>query len=324
MQNKATTSKQEHNETLLNSILEKANNIERATNLITIRNQIKETLKEQARAEADIRSKTITFQSMQGSNNVSEQLTNTIQAWTNMSLSGPPSFRAAKDILFVQMATTADKQALVEYANLASSDALIKKQMVPPNPDGTHFTRLPIKLEANNVGPQVKIENVKAIIENTIGRNNNAKLIFIKDGRVNPRNQKRTISIKVNGDAFVTLMVEMNGILPVGTDRARTKLYLRINCRPWQCSYCFALGYHPQCPGRSCANCGSVDHTAKDCPKRTRYCKNCNHSGHRAKDAHCNKYLMELAKEIKKHDFPLEVLNSQDLSSGLIKQLQLK
>jgi len=87
---------------------------------------------------------------------------------------------------------------------------------------------------------------------------------------------------------------------------------------------CFALGYHPQCPGRSCANCGSAEQTAKDCPKRIKYCKNCNHSGHRATVAHCNKYLMELAKEIEEHDFLLEVLNNQDLSSGLIRQLQLK
>jgi len=323
MQNK-TVPTQAQNETVLNTILEKASNIERATNLTTIRNQIKETLKELARTEADLRNKTITFQAMQGTNNVSDQIINTIQAWSNMSMSGPPSFRTAKDLLFAQLATIADKQALIEYANLASPETLIRKQLLPPNPDGTHFSRLPIKLEANNVGQQVKIDNAKAVIESVIGRNDKAKLVFIKDGKINPKNQKRTISMKVNGAAFLTLMVDMNGIIPVGTDRARAKLYLRVNCRPWQCSNCYALGFHPQCPGRTCANCGNPDHAAKECPKRTKFCKHCNHAGHRAKDAHCSKYLTELAKEIRKHDFPLQVLNNQDLSSGLIKQLQLK
>jgi len=111
-------------ETILNSILEKTSNIERATNIMTIRVSIKDTLKELSRNEKDVRQKTITFHTNNAA--TGDAISEAILAWVAMSMSGPPSCRQSKEHFYVQMASISDKEALVDYIKL-SNQCLVAK-----------------------------------------------------------------------------------------------------------------------------------------------------------------------------------------------------
>jgi len=141
---------------------------------------------------------------------------------------------------------------------------------------------------------------------------------------VSSQTNKRTISMKVNGPAFWDIFSTMNGIIPYTDGKTKTNLFVRINCRPWQCRACYAIGYHPNCDGKTCTKCGSKEHQASNCSRKTRFCTNCKKPGHSARDTHCPRYLNEFAKEVRKFDLPLEYLEDSDRIGQLIKQLQLK
>jgi len=309
------------NETILNSILEKASNIERATNASMIRTAIKEALKEQCRNEREVRLKTLTFNS--NNSQTTDSITDAIMAWVTMSMSGPPSIRPAKEQVFVQMASIKDKEALVDFIKISGQETLLSQHLIKPLPNGLYFERLPVKLEINNLPDSITIDKVRDSIMSTIQHNSKAKLIQIKDGKTHAKTKKRTISMRVNGEAFLLLIIQMNAIIPLNNGKSRVNLFLRINCRPWQCGNCHAVGHHPSCLGRLCTYCGSNGHQARECERRTKFCRTCGKLGHRAKDNHCPRFLSEVAKEIGKHDFPIEVLADSEMLGALLKQIQL-
>jgi len=212
---------------------------------------------------------------------------------------------------------------LIDYIKLSNQDTLLSQSLTKPLPNGLYFERLPVKLEINNLPESIQLSKVRDTLQSVIQHNPRAQIIALKDGKVHAKTKKRTISLRVNGEAFYHFIIQMNGIVPLMDGRLRTNLYFRINCRPWQCGDCHTIGYHLTCPGKLCANCGANDHQARTCSKRTRYCKNCSKPGHRAKDNHCPKFLIEVAKEIRKHDFPIEVLTDSEMIGALIKQIQL-
>jgi len=310
------------NETILDQIAEQAANIERETNYRTIRQQLKEIIKQQARQENETRNKTITFLLDKGVN--VEEITDRIQAYVAMSQSGPVTIRNSKDYVFVQMARGRDKEALMNFIKLSPPTDKLKISLKAPNRDGQYYERLPIKLEINNVPDEIKLDKIKALIESLINDENGAKLVLAKDGKINPKTKKRDISLKVNGAAFKEICGTMNAVLPYNDGKNKSNLFVKINCRPYQCNSCYTIGYHPKCLGKHCARCGSGDHEAKNCNKRTRFCRNCNKTGHRAKDPHCPRYLAEIAKEIRKFDFPIEYLEDSDNALQLAKLIQLK
>jgi len=309
------------NETILNTLLEKANNLERASNATMIRAAIKEALKEQCRSEKETRYKTLTFNTSNAQS--AESIMEAVLDWTTKSSCGPPAFRVAKDQVFVQMASIKDKESLVDFFKVSGQDTPLAQALIKPLPNGLFFERLPVKLEINNVTEAISADKVKNAILLIIQHNPRAKLIQLKDGKVHAKTKKRTISLKVNGEAVYHLIIQMKAIIPIMLGKNRTNLYLRVNCRPWQCGNCHAIGYHPSCPGKLCANCGSGGHQAKECQRKTRFCRTCNKPGHRAKDFHCPRFLNEVAKEIRKHDFPIEILTDQEMIGALLKQIQL-
>ena len=56
----------------------------------------------------------------------------------------------------------------------------------------------------------------------------------------------------------------------------------------------------------------------------TKFCTNCKQKGHKAKDTHCRTYLMEISKELRKMDIPLEYLVEQEFREALVRHTQLK
>jgi len=317
----SSASNHQTTEPILNTLLEKAANIERATNIIMIGAAIKEALKEQCRNERDLRQKTITFNITDKASG--DAVIDCIMAWVSLSMSGPPSFRQARDKLYAQMASIRDKEALIDYIKLSQPDTLLSQTLSKPPPNWLYFERLPVKLEINNLPESVQIGKVRDTLQSVIQHNSNAHIIAIKDGKTHAKTKKRTVSLRVNGEAFYHFIIQMNGIVPLMDGRLKTNLYFRINCRPWQYGDCHTIGFRLTCPGKLCANCGATDHQARACSKRTEYCKNCTKPGHRAEDNHCPKFLVEVAKEIRKHDFPIEVLTDSEMISALIEQIQL-
>jgi len=310
------------NETILDLILEKTSNIERSSNSSTIRQSLKDAIKEQARNERDYRAKMVTFDLTQGQSQ--QELTDKLQAFVNLSQIGPIMNRATKERLYVQMAKPSDKVALIDFIKLKPDNDLLKTALMPPVSPGLYYERLPIKLEINNVHENISIDRIRATIESILEASNGSKLIMIKDGKIHQVTKKRTVTMKVNGQAFMDICVTMNATIPVGDERAKINLYVRANCRPFRCNDCFVIGYHPKCTGKYCGRCGSNEHLTKTCKRKTKFCKNCHKSGHQARDTHCPKYLQEIAKEIRKFDFPISYLEDHEQISHLTKLLQLK
>lgn len=310
-----------NNQTILDVILEKTSNLEHSANANSIRQSIKAAIKEHSIVERQVRSKTITFNFK--TDKELEQITEAILGWTTLTMRGPVSIRNAKDKAFIQMASIADKDALIDWIKMTDNSNILKTSLTKPTYENLYFERLPIKVELNNIGTHISLEKVKETIESCLQSDTRSKIIYIKDGKINTFTKKRTISMKINGSAFSQLFINLNAMIPLIDGKLKVTLFPRINCRPWQCGSCFMIGQHT-CPGKSCANCGNTDHTAKDCKKKTKFCKNCNRAGHRARDASCPKYLSEVSKEIRKYDFPLEVLSDSDMCTLLVKQIQLK
>ena len=310
-------------ESILDAIHEQTTNLEKASNISTIRQHLKDAIKEQGRTERGVRAKTVTFSLRKAHS--SETIQDKISAYALMAQLGPISFRSSKELLFAQMASPSEKEALVDFIKISEPTSILKEVILPPNKTTKlHFDRLPIKLEINNLHATVRIEKIKEILESLIDSSKGGKLIDIKDGKISSFTNKRTVSLKVNSHAFSDIFEKMNGIIPLTDGKTKTTLFVRINCRPWLCRACFAIGHHPTCEGKVCTKCGSKDHQASACTKKTRFCRNCKRPGHSARDSHCPKYLNELGKEIRKYDFPLEFLEEAEKTAQLVKQLQLK
>jgi len=311
-----------NSETILDIIHEQTSNIERSSNLQSIKVHLKEALKEQARSERDVREKTVTFSLMKAHS--AEVISDKVLAYALLAQMGPISFRTSKEFLFAQLSTPTEKEALVDYIRLSDNNSVLKETLLPPVQGGRlHFQRLPVKLELNNLASNIKLDRIKSTLESLFDQSRGSKLIMMKDGKTNPQG-KRTVSLKVNSQAFSDIFETMNGIIPFADGKIKTNLFFRINCRPWQCRDCFNIGPHPTCPGKACAKCGNSEHQSNGCSRKTRFCRNCNKPGHSARDAHCPRYLNELSKEIRKHDFPLEFLQNSDRANQLIKAIQLK
>lgn len=147
----------------------------------------------------------------------------------------------------------------------------------------------------------------------------------IREGKPQQVTKSRSIFFKTNAASTKTLLVGLDGMLPYSNQatQTRTKLYLRINVKPWQCRDCYKIGQH-QCTGKKCAQCGTTGHSGKECKSKTKFCDICKRKGHRAKDAHCPTYLNEVAKEIRKIDIPLEFYEDKELRIMLTRHLQIK
>ena len=147
----------------------------------------------------------------------------------------------------------------------------------------------------------------------------------LKEGAPNRNAVKgRNIFFRVNQQAFEQLFTTVHGAIPFLCleTQTRAKLYPRINCRPFVCKRCFAIGAHT-CKGMSCATCGSSGHSAATCRRKTRACSNCLAPGHRARDAHCPTYLAELARELRTMDLPVQWMRDEEKRHTLVRLIQL-
>lgn len=314
---------------ILDTIQERASNIEAYTSKKSFDENLGDELKRFAKKERVDRESTITIRNTESIDQLF--VANIIdKTWSNNGNRLPPSFWQDKLHTFVQFVDKQDKhEFLIRVRDSLSGQGLGKLQGLIGKEDqnGNNFTRREVKLEITNVKEQVKVDKINQLLKSlccdkTFISDIKAGKLFGSEGR-----KQRSLMFRVNHAGFDLIFNKMRGIIPYNStdDKTVLKFYPRINARPWSCKDCYAIGpNHQKCPGKSCTKCGSTEHLTKTCKRRTRRCTNCKRDGHRAKDSHCPIYVREVLKEIKRMDIPLDFLEDNGKRFDIIKTLIYK
>lgn len=232
------------------------------------------------------------------------------------------SYWQDKEFTYVQFVDKTEKECFLDWVSLNDMANEIKIAIQEPNEDGEHIMRKPIRIMINNVRRIIKADFVESALKRILQNDNS--LTNFHEGKANAITGARSIMFNIDSDGFRKLFGGMEGSIPyvnTGTG-TKTKLFLKINCKPWTCRDCYAFGMH-QCEGKLCGNCGMNSHLTKDCKSKTKFCRNCKRKGHRAKDTHCKLYLTEISKELRKICIPIEYFAEKELRFHLIKHIQI-
>lgn len=304
---------------IIDVIHEKASNIEQATNYNNIKARLNESIRALGKNEKQLRLSTITIRL---NNELDlEKISCLIEKeWTEEMRQISPTYWQDKEHIYVQFNSQQDKDT---YLRVIDEDHTIKSLLLAPNTRGCHFQRAMVKIELPNVSLSIHLDKIKSMINNTARPE--CKFTELKEGKQIAQTRKRAITLKSNGEGLRHLLLTLNGAVPyVNTaNKLRTKIQIRINCRPWLCKDCFVINRH-QCQGRLCGNCGSKDHQTSQCQTKTKYCSNCKKRGHRAKDPHCQMYLNEVIKQVRKMDIPIDFFENKELRNILINTIKIK
>lgn len=307
---------------LLDIIAERTANTELYTNRASVKESLNDTLKMLAKREKLLRESTIMFKI---SDNITPAKVTELIETTYCNKTGKPSasYWQDKEYVYAQFISQNEKEGFLEWIQLNSVTAQFRDAIHPPNDNGEHMIRRPIRVMINNVRRNIKEELVEQSLRRILGDKSDSLQKF-KTGNPNERTGARSIMFSINDEAFKILFGTLEGSIPyVNTsNNSKTKLFLKINCKPWACRDCFAFGIH-ECEGKLCAKCGTTGHTTKDCKSKTKYCRNCKHKGHKARDTHCMVYLAEVAKEIRKVCIPIEYFEEKELRFSLLKHIQI-
>lgn len=312
----------EYKESLLDAINEKATNIEHSTNSQLIKQTLTDAIRDIGRQERSIRMDSVTFKHTDNTDH--DRIQRIIEKqWVEQQQRPPIQYRASKEHTFCKTVSMLEKNDMIDWI-IEHNEELRKALMKPNHSDGMYFTRLPVKMEINNVKEQIKFEKISKILSSIIDKQDS--IIGLKEGKMDKRTNSRSITFKADSRAVWKLIVDMDGIIPYYDvdNKVKAILPIRINCRPWVCKECHNIGQHASCKGKLCIKCGKDTHTVKDCRAKLRKCISCNRLGHKAKDKQCPSYLKGVAREIRKVDMPLEFLEDPIHVDNLIKTLQLK
>lgn len=309
---------------ILDILHEKICNVEQSTNKHTITDALNDVLKQLAKRERINRDSTITLLNNDqfDHNKIIMELET---KWCEGKNEPAITFWHDKTHTYCQFITPLDKHNFLDFLTMNNNMSSLRELLVKPSAEGFYFIRRPVRLEINMVKSNIKTEMIKNQLIKILGKEE--AIVDLKESKTNALTKSRNIYLKVQATAFLTLFKYMDGILPYANKESntRTRLYLKINAKPWQCRdcYAYATGVH-QCQGKVCAQCGNKGHDIKECKSKTKFCPNCKRRGHKAKEPHCLTYLNELAKEIRKFDIPLEFFEEKDLRYVLAKSISLK
>lgn len=310
-----------NNGSILDMILEKCANTEQSVHLETVRKGLHDAIRTHAKREKALRESTITIKSDEAMQ--LQQISEIIEKeWSVGKKQAPATYWADKSAAYVQFISKEVKNSFLDFATTALNSNL-KEYIAKPNQEGEHITRRPIRIVMTNVRANIKLTRIMEILRNILS-SNDQEFEELREGKPNAT-QARNIMFQINGEAFKVLFGMLDGALPYTNAESNTKirLFMKVNCRPWTCRECYAIGNH-QCEGRVCGQCGLAGHATKDCKQKTKFCRNCKRRGHRSKDVHCPVYLNEIAKEIRKVAIPIEYFEDKELRFNLAKHIQLK
>lgn len=310
---------------ILDTINEKATNIELNANKQYIRQVLSDTIRDIGRKERAIRLETITFKHDSEQVNFDYLQRQFEEKWVEQQNKPPITYRSSKEYTFCKLASVREKNDFIDWITTDEQMEPAKKALIKPYDSiGTYFKRRPSRLEINNVKQTIKLNKVSKLLHSIM--DGQGKIEGLKEGKLDNKTKSRSITFKADSEAVWRLIVDMDGTIPYYDldNKVKAILPIRINCRPWVCKECHHIGTHAICKGKTCAKCGSNEHTVRDCKSRTRKCINCNKLGHRARDKQCPTYLFGVSKEIRKSDLPLEMLEEPVHIDNLIRVLQLK
>lgn len=302
---------------LLDIIVEKTSNTESYTNAATIKDKLSDILRTMAKRERIVRESTIMIK-LTGTI-TSAKITEVIEeAYCNQNAKASASYWYDKEYAYAQFISQAEKEQFLDWIQRDTKHTDTRDAILPPNDNGEHLTRKPIRVVINNVRRNIKADIVQQSFKRILVDSNS--LQNFREGKPNQTTGTRAIMFNTDTEGFKRIFGTLEGAIPyVSTvHNIKTKLYPKINCKPWACNDCFEFGKH-ECKGKTCAKCGTTGHLTKNCESATKYCNNCKRRGHRAKDTHCPTYLGEIAKELRKFCIPMEYFTDKDLSFYLIK-----
>ena len=321
----------EASSTILDVILEKASNIEHESNQNKIHRLLNEAIKLNSRRERQVRAATITIKMEADNRSIIESY---IDDWLEKRDQVPATIWQDKFNLYVQFSDEFTKLDFIDSLNRRNEPTIVVTNIIKDglrgiNSRGEHFERKPVRFEISNVKNNLKIENIKKVLECITSAS--GEIQDLKEGKASLLTRSRNIYFRTNQIGVKHIFKTLDGAIPYcdkasgGSSSFKTKLFTKINAKPYQCRNCYTIGPHPTCTkGKLCAQCCKPGHITKDCKSKTKYCDNCKIRGHKAKDTHCPYFLNEVAKELRKMDLPLEYLEEDNEREALIKHMQLK
>lgn len=294
--------------TILDSIHEKCTNIENKMDKADTNKALHDAIKDMAVFERNTRESTITFRH---TDEVTTEVINNVieEEWGKHNGLAIVSSWTDKEFTYVQFLTQIVKQSFIEAAlrqRNSPNNRLFKllDLALPPTSSGYHFKRKEVKLEISGARPTIvskRIDNLMSTIKTKEG----TIITPIREGKLFGKvgNQIRSLMLRTNNEGFRVIFDTLFGVIPYNS---RTRLYTKVNVKPWSCRDCFHVGPNHQCRGKLCANCSGKGHTTKECRSNVRWCNNCRQKGHKSKDVSCPIYTREIIKELRRVDIPLE------------------
>lgn len=298
-------------------LLEKTSNIEEEAHKQKVRKYISNCLKNLAKSERVLRESTIMLK--HGDELSAKEIPEMVEKDWSLALNKPTvTSWQDKTYVYLQFANWETKNIFLDFAAMNMSPKFIAA-IEKPASIREHMQRKPVRVLICNVRAVYKTENIhKGLIRSLPEKG----IIEFKEHKPNVITKARNIELTINEEAFKFLFGTLDGVIPYFglTLNQKLRLSLKIFCKPWSCRQCFSFGYH-QCEGKICGNCSKPQHSSRDCTQKTKYCKNCKKRGHRPKDTHCETYLFEVAKELRKYAIPMEFLENKEMRYNLTKHL---
>lgn len=320
--NNNNNSKVRDNSSILDIINEKATNIEVSSNEQAVRRALDHGIRHHSRKEQSLRESTVTI--LISDAMPRENILETIEEnWVLAKQHSSVTYWHDRTNVYCQFESKATK---LEFLYAVDNELALEKLtsvIADAAQDGNHFVRKPVRLEIPMVKGNIHSNKVNAILSGL--NNTSVKISEVREGKTHGLSKMRSFMFTCNAAGMRVLFDTMNGAIQYNDlqTNVMARLWLRINCRPWQCKMCFALGRH-SCQGKLCAQCGGKDHGGKQCTQGTRFCSNCKKPGHRARDHHCPSYINEVVKELNRFDVPLEFLKDEEMRFYMIKQLLIR
>lgn len=305
---------------MITLIHQATNNIERMQNSANIKEVLSEAIRIQGKKEKILRQSTVSISNKDiNTNDISAIID---EEWVFKLEQAPVTYWNDKEYLNCQFI---NHEAKANFLNSGINlRAPLFGRVTTANGAGEHFKRRPIRIVINNVRKAINTNRLIEIVKNCTDFD--TEVSEVKDGSPHPISKARSVFFKINGHGLRILIDKLDGEIPYA-DRAnpttKARLRAKINCKPWQCRDCMAIGIH-QCEGKKCRNCANKGHVTKDCRSVVKFCGNCKKKGHRSTDLHCPTYLNEVAKEIRKMDIPITMFEDKQLRMSLAKSIQLK